>query len=123
MAIIDSLTKGKPASSTYLTLWCRVFDSSYLRIQAQEAFAAESGFSGERKLTVWKARMRSLVEYGFIKAIEGDAGEFEHVVILNPYVVIKKLIEKSPSGIPNQLTRSIAIRAQDIGAMDCEIKF
>ncbi len=122
MAIIDALTKGKPASSAYLALWCRVFDSSYLRIQAQEAFASESGFSGERKSTVWKGRMRSLVEFGFIHAAEGDSGEFEHVLILNPYAVIKKIVSDSPSAIPKQLVRSIATRAVDIGAEDCEIE-
>jgi hypothetical protein len=122
MAIIDALTKGKPASSAYLALWCRVFDSSYLRIQAQEALASESGFSGERKSTVWKVRMRSLVKLGFIHTTEGDSGEFEHVLILNPYVVIKKIISSKPKAIPKQLVRSIAARAIDIGATDCEIE-
>lgn len=122
LAIIDTLTKGKPASSTYLALWCRVFDASYIRIQSPEALASESGFSGERKLSTWKGRMRSLEDLGLIKVAGGDAGEFEHVAILNPYGAIQALVDKPDIGVSKQLVRSIAIRAKDVGATDCKIK-
>ena len=30
LQIMDSLSKGKPVSSTYLDLWCRTFDDSFV---------------------------------------------------------------------------------------------
>ena len=64
MNIIDALTKNKPAGSTYFVMWCRTFDHSLLVIDNPMTLAVEAGFSGERALSTWKDRMRSLVELG-----------------------------------------------------------
>ncbi|WP_212578665.1 hypothetical protein, partial [Vibrio parahaemolyticus] len=57
--IMDKFSgKGKPLSSTYLSLWCNVFDEGFLEIEDKHRFAFESGFSSERAITTWTTRMR-----------------------------------------------------------------
>ncbi len=43
----------------YLALWCRVFDEGFVEIRDKEAFAYESGFSGQRAVTTWSGRMKN----------------------------------------------------------------
>ena len=119
MGIIDSLTKGKPSSPTYLVLWCRVTDEMVIRIQNPIYLAAESGFSHQRQVTTWENRMKSLVELGFIKATAGQAGPYEFVLVMNPYLVIYALHEKEQ--IPVSLYNALQLRAMEIGAKDLEI--
>lgn len=119
MEIIDSLTKGKPASRAYLALWCRVSDEMVIRIQNPVYLAAESGFSGERQISTWQSRMSSLVEYGFIKVASGQAGPYEFVLIINPYLVIRGLHKKG--AIPGSLYNALDVRAGEIGADDLDI--
>lgn len=89
--IIDQLSgKGFPLSSTYLTLWCWVFDEAFVEIRNPKEFAYESGFSGPRGETTWRNRMRALEELGFIMSKPGIAGDFQYVLILNPIHVIEK---------------------------------
>lgn len=64
--ILDSLSKGKPLGSTYLTIWCHLFDESFLVIENPKSFAFESGFQGQRCEDTWKKRMKKLQELGFI---------------------------------------------------------
>lgn len=114
MAIIDSLSKNKPAGQAYLVLWCRAWDESMLTIETPNIFAAETGFTGERALTTWRERMKTLKELGFIDAKAGASGEFHYVLILNPHVVIRKLKPK----IQSALYRRLFERGQEIGASD-----
>ena len=59
LQIMDILApKGQPVSLTYLSLWCRVFDESFLRLQNPNEIASEVGFSGQRALTTWNSRMK-----------------------------------------------------------------
>src|SRR5258708_4020394 len=48
MGIMDDLAKGQPVSSTYLELWCRTFDESFVVLSKSRDMAFHSGFSGQR---------------------------------------------------------------------------
>lgn len=119
LRIMDILSpKGKPVSQTYLSLWCRVFDESMITIQNPSELAFESGFSGQRALTTWNARMTQLVGMGFIDAKGGASGRFQYVLIYNPYIVIKRLNQTDK--IPEIEYTALFARAQDIGATDLQ---
>jgi len=117
LQIMDDLAdKGKPVSSVYLSLWCRVFDESVLEIKSVEQMAFESGFSGQRAVTTWKQRMKKLEELRFISSNAGASGEYSFVLIYNPYKII---IEHNNSGnIQQAKFNSLYARAQEIGAID-----
>lgn len=90
--IMDRLSgKGLPLADTYLTLWCWVFDEALVEVRNPKEFAFESGFTGPRAETTWRARMRRLEELGFIKSKPGIAGEFQYVLLLNPLQVIGQI--------------------------------
>jgi hypothetical protein len=114
MSVIDSLTKNTPAGQTYFALWCRAFDEPVVVIENPLGIATDSGFSGERALTTWKARMKSLQELGFIDAREGSAGIFHYVLVRNPHKVLWELKEK----ILDRLFVQVLDRALDVGAID-----
>jgi len=97
--IMDQLSgKGFPLMSTYLTLWCWVFDEAFVEIKNPKEFAYESGFSGSRGEATWRNRMRRLEELGFIMAKDGIAGDFQYVLILNPIQVIERNHKDSLKG-------------------------
>ena len=114
MNIIDSLSKNRPAGQAYLVLWCRAFDESLVVIENPATFAAESGFTGERALTTWRQRMRTLQELGFIDCKDGSSGAFHYVLLRDPHTVVRKLKERIQAGLYRQLLD----RALDIGATD-----
>lgn len=95
--IMDQLAgKGKPVSSSYLALWCWVFDEGFVEIKDPTMLAFESGFSGNRAHHTWKARMKILEELGFIKSKAGFSNEFQYIIIMNPLKVIKSIYENKP---------------------------
>lgn len=115
--ILDTLSgKGFPLSSTYLTLWCWVFDEGFVEIRNPKEFAYESGFSGPRAESVWNTRMRRLDELGFIKTKSGLAGIYHYVLILNPIQVIKQIYQNKPKDIAYKalLGRLVQVGADDI---------
>ncbi len=114
MNIIDTLTKNKPAGSTYFVLWCRTFDQAILVMDNPLTLATEAGFTGERALTTWKDRMRSLVELGFIDAKEGPTGLYHYVLLFNPHKIVWDLKDR----IQDSTFRQLQTRAIDIGAKD-----
>ena len=92
--ILDQLSgKGFPLFSTYLALWCRVYDEGIVEIRSDREIAFESGFSGPRGEVTWRARMRRLKELGFIDIRAGLASEMQYVVIFNPIHVISDIYE------------------------------
>lgn len=117
MAIIDSLSKNQPAGQAYFVLWCHVFDESFLIIENPDVFASETGFSGERRLSTWRQRMKTLQDLGFIDARKGASGDYHYILIKNPHVVIHKIKDQ----IPESLFRQLLDRALDIGAGDIEV--
>ena len=118
MIIMDELSSGKPLSKTYFTLWCHVFDEPLIEIKNPISFAFESGFSGQRLVSTWTDRMRKLAELGFIKSKPGQYGEFSVILILNPYIIIKKLhdngVHTSEDSYNGLLQRMIQIGATDL---------
>lgn len=114
MSIIDALSKNRPAGRTYFGLWARAFDESLLVIENPASLAAEADFSGERAISTWRQRMRTLKELGFIDAKPGSAGEFHYVLIFNPHRVVWNLKGQIQEGLFRQLWE----RAIDVGATD-----
>jgi hypothetical protein len=114
--IIDKLSgSGTPVSSTYLSLWCNVFDEGVLEIKDPMRFAFESGFSGNRAITTWISRMRKLESLGFISSRKGTS-EFSYVLILNPFPVIQELYSESGQCKKDKLYNALVIRMLDVGA-------
>lgn len=115
--ILDGLGgKGTPLSRVYFSLWCRVFDEALIEIKSYADLAYEAGFSGQRAVTSWKQRMATLVELGFILAEEGTGGKYDHILLLNPYYIIKRHYEAG--GVSKPMYIALFARAQEIGATD-----
>jgi hypothetical protein len=117
--IIDSLSKGKPLGSTYLTLWCHIFDDSFLVIDNPKSMAFESGFQGQRAEDTWRKRMKKLQELGFIDAKDGSAGPFTNVLVYHPHVIIKNIKDKGGE-IREDLYNSLIARMVHIGAKEVD---
>lgn len=110
--IMDKLSdSGKPLSSCYWALWCRVFDEGYLEIKEEKSLALESGFSGQRATYTWKSRMKKLQEMGFISVKPGSLSDYQHIIIVNPIEVVKELYkERNKDAIYNSFsTRLIEV--------------
>ncbi len=116
MVMMDALSKGRPVSSTYLELWCRTHDESVLILTGKEhEYATASGFSGERAVSTWFARLDILAELGFIRLADGPRGPRSYALLLNPYHVLKKLEPKIERFLWNTfLARVVEIRATDM---------
>jgi hypothetical protein len=118
--IMDSLSKGKPLSSTYIALWCRLWDESGIikNINSSE-LAWESGFSGQRAVTTWRMRMKKLADLGFIRIKKFGTEEYGYIVLMHPYKVSKTLY-KDGEGYDNDLYEMLNTRADQIGGLDFE---
>jgi len=114
--IMDFLAgKGKPISSVYFSLWCRCWADSFLKIDVPlEVLATEAGFSGQRAVSVWKQRMKKLVELGFIEAKATESNEFALILFWNPYKIILQHKDK----IPESKFNTLLARVREIGATD-----
>lgn len=117
--VLDQLSgKGFPLLSTYLTLWCWVFDEGIVEIRNPREMAYESGFSGPRAEATWRSRMRRIEELGFIKTKAGLAGDFQYVLLLNPLRRIQELYESKPTDV---LYSALLSRAAQVGADDFDL--
>jgi len=65
--------------------------------------------------------MRILKELKFIKTKEGPSGEFNYVLVLNPYFVVRKLRQEGKIGPNNISYNALYSRAADIGADDLDV--
>lgn len=118
MQIMDNLSKGKPVSSTYIDLWCRTYDDSFVVANKAREMAFFSGFTGERAERTWASRMRILQELGFIDIAEGPNGPISYVLIYNPYQVVRRHFESG--GIDLRTYNSLKARMIEIGADDLD---
>lgn len=91
---MDALSKGKPLSHTYFTLWCWARDAQVVDVLSPTELAFESGFTGQRMESTWRERMRLLEQFGFICTAEGRYGPISHVLILHPYLAVKRLYDE-----------------------------
>jgi hypothetical protein len=110
--------KGYPLEQTYLTLWCWVFDEGLVEIKNPREFAFESGFGGPRGEATWRARMRRLQELGFIKSKPGLTGEFQFVLIMNPFLAIEDLYKAGPK---DMAYNALLSRMAHVGASDLDV--
>ncbi|MDG1286332.1 MAG: hypothetical protein P8P30_02070 [Rickettsiales bacterium] len=121
MSIIDDLTKGAPASSTYFEIWCRAYDEMYIPLSNPDIHAFHAGFTGQRAKRTWLQRVESLAELGFIRTEEGTVGKHSHAVIINPHVALKRLKDKKQAGLTNAAYNALIERANEVGATDVNI--
>ncbi len=110
--------KGYPLQQTYLTLWCWVFDEGLVEIKNPREFAFESGFGGPRGEATWRDRMRRLQELGFIKSKPGLAGEFQFVLLMNPFLAIEALYKDAQKDVAYNALLS---RMAHVGANDLDV--
>lgn len=114
MASMKLKGKGEPAGDILLNLWARTRDHAYMVIDTPDVLAAEARFKGPKAAGRWRAKMKTLVELGFIVTKEGDAGPYHHVLLLNPNKVMVRLFHKGL--ISEDLYRRFADRCEKIGA-------
>lgn len=117
--IMDQLSgKGFPLYSTYLSLWCRVYDEALVEVRNDRELAFEAGFAGTRGEVTWRTRMRKLQELGFIDVKAGLASDFQYVLILNPILVIaqtyRELQLEEDIAYGALMTRLIEVGADDL---------
>jgi len=118
MQVMDNLSKGKPVSSTYIDLWCRAYDDSFVVANKAREMAFFSGFNGERAERTWASRIRILQELGFISVADGPNGPISYVLILNPYKIMQRHFD---AGHINTATfNALKQRMIEIGAQDLE---
>ena len=124
LRIMDVLAdKGKPVSPTYLDLWCRTYDDSFVVASKPQEMAFYAGFTGQRAQHTWAERIRQLTKLGFIRLGKGATGPAHYVLILNPFRVIKGHIDAGlvNAAFENTLTeRMIEIGAGDLDYEDKE---
>lgn len=120
MNIIDDLTKGRPASSTYFGLWCKAYKEMYVPLTDHEEFAFHAGFTGQRAVKTWQDRMKSLADLGFVKVAEGPRGGLSHAAIPNPHFVIRRLHRDGYPGLTAAAFNSLIERGNDVVASDLE---
>ena len=118
MQIMDNLSKGKPVSSTYLDLWCRTYDDSFVIANKHREMAFFSGFTGERAERPWASRMRILADLGFIDIAEGPNGPISYVLLFNPYKVVLK--HYRDGSINAAAFNALKQRMIEIGAQDLD---
>lgn len=118
--VMDQLSgKGIPLFSTYLALWCRVYDEALVEIRNDRELAYEAGFSGTRGEVTWRTRMRRLQELGFIDIRPGLASDLQFVLILNPLKVIAKNYQEQ--NLQDDLAYSaLKARVIEVGADDLD---
>jgi hypothetical protein len=114
MSIMDDLAGGQPVATTYLELWCRTFDESFVTLSKPREMAFHSGFTGQRAERMWKDRLKILRDLGFIMLEQGPSGPFSYALLLNPYRVIKKLYEDGNPGVRVDKYNALSERAIEI---------
>ena len=78
--------------------------------------AFHSGFTGQRAERTWAEKIRKLDELGFISVREGQAGSLSHALVLNPYLIVKRLYEGKKHSISKEKYNALVERAIEIGA-------
>jgi hypothetical protein len=121
--IMDQLSgKGFPLLTTYLALWCRVYDEAFVEIRNDRELAFESGFSGPRGEVTWRTRMRKLQALKFIDIKPGLASDMQYVLLYNPIRVIANTYKEQ--GMSEDLAyTALMTRLIEVGATDLDPNF
>jgi hypothetical protein len=114
MSIIDDLA-GQPVSATYLDLWTRAYDESFVTLSKPREMAFHAGFGGQRAERTWKAKLRKLHELGFINLKSGPSGAESYALIWNPYLVIKRHHEMKTLGLREDKYNALVVRSLEVG--------
>jgi hypothetical protein len=115
MSIIDDLSNGRPASMTYLDLWMRAYDESFVTLAKPREMAFHAGFTSQRAERTWKQKLDVLSELKFIDLKSGPSGPHSYALIRNPYLVIQWHHEKKTSGLREDKFNALVARALEIG--------
>jgi hypothetical protein len=118
--ILDDLSKGVPLASTYLELWCRVYDEGFVIVSKPREIAFFSGFTGQRAERTWANRMKKLETLGFIMIKSGPAGSISYVLMINPYHAIFDLKQQKDPGLREDKYNALITRSIEIGAADLD---
>lgn len=118
LSIMDDLANGQPVGMTYLELWSRAFDDSFVTLSKPRQIAFHAGFGTQRAERTWRSRMRILADLGFIDIKPGASGPMSYALIYNPYLVIRRHHEQGTPGIREDKFNALAERAGEIGAGD-----
>lgn len=119
LVIMDSLSVGKPISTTYLDLWCRAYDESFVRLDKPHEMAFAAGFTTTRGPHIWAERLDILQRIGFIRMAPGPQGPRSFALIFNPYKVIQFLQKAGKVGPP--LYNGLLSAADAVGATDLDL--
>lgn len=119
LVIMDSLSVGKPVSTTYLDLFCRVFDESFVRLDKPHEMAFASGFTTGRGPHIWAERLDILKKLGFIDLAPGAQGPRGFALLYNPYLIIRRL--KKAGKVEAGMFNALLSHATAIGATDLNV--
>jgi len=117
LSMIDDIA-GSPVSMAYLELWGRAFDEGFVTLSKPREIAFHAGFDGQRGERTWRTKMKALAEFGFIEVAGGSSGPMSYALILNPYLVIRRLHERRTPGLRQDKYNALMERAGEIGAED-----
>jgi hypothetical protein len=114
MSIMDDLA-GQPVSATYLDLWTRAYDESFVALSKPREMAFHAGFVSQRAERTWKLKLKALHKLHFIDLKPGPSGPESYALIWNPYVVIKWHRQENTPGLREDKYNALAVRALEIG--------
>ena len=120
LSIMDDLA-GTPVGMAYLELWGRAFDEGFVTLSRSKEIAFHAGFDGQRGERTWRSKMQSLADLGFIEVQTGPSGSMSYALILNPYLVIRRLHECKTPGLREDKYNALVERAGEIGAEDFDL--
>jgi hypothetical protein len=121
LEIMNDLAGGQPVSTTYLELWGRAYDESFVTLSKPREMAFHAGFGGQRGERTWRGRMKLLAQLGFIDIKEGPSGPMSYALILNPYLVIRRHMQQGHPGVRADKYNALIQRAGEIGAADLDM--
>ena len=121
MSIMDDFEKGKPVGTTYLELWTRAFDESFVTLSKSREMAFAAGFTKQRGERTWRERMAILARHGFIDLKAGPSGPMSYALIYNPYFVIRHIHDTKSAKIREDKYNALMVRADEIGAQDFDL--
>jgi hypothetical protein len=114
MSILDDLA-GQPVSSTYLDLWTRAYDESFVALSKPRELAFHAGFTSQRAERTWKQKLKILENLGFIDLKSGPSGPESYALIWNPYLIIRRYHEQKKPGLREDKFNALLVRALEIG--------
>ena len=85
--------KTSAAGNTYMVLWLHIYGQGVAKIENETDAAFEAGYGGERGKSTFRSHMHVLKDLGFIDFGEGPRGPMQYVLMLNPYMVLQKLLK------------------------------